>query len=44
MIEFRGLPFFFVVASRAIGAQSALVHIIFAVAPDTRSRGFLLGE
>lgn len=44
MAEFGRLPFLFVVTSRTIGAQSALVHIIFAVASYTRSRGFCLGE
>ena len=44
MVEFRGLPFFLVVASRAFVAQSALVHIVLAMARYTRSRRFLLGK
>ena len=42
MIELGGLPFFLVMAGCALLSQSALMHIIFAVAPNTGSWGFLL--
>lgn len=44
MVEFRGLPFFLVMASRTFIAQRALVHIILAMARNTRSRRLLLGK